>query len=311
MKNNKVLFTSNKESKNTFYIKKSIVLSSLMLIFICLTFALCSCSLYEFSDSKKNKMNIIDLPEIKNVEFVKKSKNFVSEALYLNGDENAFTTYAYEVYQYLNKKFPETLGYEGEVLASSWGIGGISEYFKQTGSIDDFKVENYKMIMYKFVFSSDDKLKTIGEEIETYSGSVILSNSCLVTIVYYKKPEKISEKQECNMGVELVTYLSSNNHILVNSGKFSKFLYKYTNDDKIKEQQVNYFLQEYDLPSMSIEDVSKYIYIYQGKPTEEGIPYYSMQFGDSNDDGIPDKQLRIFYDGYSKYICHDIIDAEY
>ena len=283
-----------------------------MLIFICLTFALCSCSLYKFSDSKKNKMNIMDLPKIQNVEFVKKSKNFVSEALYLNGDENAFTTYAYEVYQYLNKKFPETLGYEGEVLSSGWGIGGISEYFKQPGSIDDFKTENYKMIMYKFVFSSDDKLRIIGEENETYSGSVILSNSCLVTIVYYKKPQKISEKQECNMGVELVTYLSSNNHILVNSGRFSKFLYKKTNDDKIRELQVNYFLQEFDISIMSIEEVSEYIHLYEGKPTAEAvIPYYSSRFGDSNDDGIPDKQLRIFYDGHSKYVRHDIIDAEY
>ena len=48
-------------------------------------------------------MNIVDLPKIENVEFVRKKKNFVSEALYLKGDEETFISYANEVYQYLNE----------------------------------------------------------------------------------------------------------------------------------------------------------------------------------------------------------------
>ena len=280
-----------------------------LLLMLILTISLTSCSFHNFSYLKKSKMNILDLPKIENVEFVKKFKNLVSETLYLKGDEETFTSYANEVYQYLNEKFYDTLGYGGNILNSAWGFGGISEYYNKTSSISDFKTEDSKKIMYQFIFSSDNKLETVTEDNDLYCGSVVLSKSCNVTMVYYKDTQYINDKVEYNMGVEIVKYIGHYNHILVNSDKFSMFIYDYSHNLKNKEYHVNLFLEEYDLSKMSVNDISQYIYLYEEDTTEEGTIYISEFFGYS-DEGRPGKYLMVIYKN-SEYVRHEIVDIYY
>ena len=280
-----------------------------LLIMLILTIILTSCSFHDFSYSKKSKMNIVDLPKIENVEFVRKSKNFVSEALYLKGDEETFTSYANEVYKYLNDKFYDTLGYGGMILNSAWGFGGISEYYNKTSSISDFKTEDDKKIMYQFVFSSDDKLIIDTDDNYMYYGSIILSKSCDITMVYYKDTQYINDKVEYNMGVEIVKYIGNYNHILVNSDKFSKFIYEYSEDLNNKEYHVNLFLKEYDISKMSAHEISQFIYLFEDDKTEEGTIYVSEMFGYS-DEGSPGKYLMVIYDNLG-YVRHEIVDIDY
>ena len=52
---------------------------------------------------------------------------------------------------------------------------------------------------------------------------------------------------------------------------------------------INLFLQEYDLSLMSVDEVLWLVHIYQSGTTNEGVLYYSYEFGDTNEDGRTDK----------------------
>lgn len=285
-------------------------------LFIIIILSLTSCSFHSLSKSMMSKMNIKDLPQIENVEFVKKRKNFVSETLFLNGDMETFEIYAENVYEYLKEEFPNTIGYSEQILNSAWGMGGTYEYFNKTTSIEQFKIENDVQITYHFVFSSKDEFHT--NDTTNGDNSYYLSNPCSVVVVFYKETQYVKDDStdlKYNLGVELIDHLGENTHVLVNSDRFSKFVFAYTDNLRIKEYHINLFLKEYDLSKMTFDEVNRLINLgYVGCLDDNMTQYRFVEFGDANGDNIADKQLRIFYNEDSierEYVRHEIVDIVY
>ena len=88
------------------------------------------------------KMNIKGLPEIENATFVKKNKNLVAEDIMYDGTQEDFEKCAENIYEYLKDKFPQTLGYSGEIIHTTFGMNDDYEYYNDGDSIEDFKFES-------------------------------------------------------------------------------------------------------------------------------------------------------------------------
>lgn len=214
------------------------------------------------------------------------------------GEVEAFENYALEVYEYLKDKHYDSLGYSTELLETFFGMGGTRDFYNQTSSIDQFKIENEQKVMYQFIFSKNDSFH-YNENKETQ----YLSKACVVIIVYFKDFQD-KGKKEYNIGVELFKPKSKNNYAHVNSGVFSSFIFKNTYNLATKELLINLFLNEYDITILTKEEVRAMLGF---DDIEDNNLIYYFCYSDTNYKGS--KALKIYYDE-DTYIKHEINNIE-
>jgi len=183
------------------------------IIILASAYALNACSTQSFHGMMLAKMNIKGLPEIENATFIKKNKNLVAEDIMYDGTQEDFEKCAESIYEYLKDKFPQTLGYSGEIIHTNFGMNDDYEYYNDGDGIEDFKFESRTQILYKFVFSSNDNLQT---RYQNHHNSVItrLSNPCSVYMVYYKEyqcyDDDLAKKEyKYNIIIELMDYIGN------------------------------------------------------------------------------------------------------
>jgi len=248
--------------------------------------------------SMLRKMNITDLPTIVDANFVKKSKNFVSQATMYLGEQDTFDTYAMSVYEYLVDNYYDSLGYSSEILQSFFGTSAIHDFNNQTILIDQFKAETKYKITYQFIFSNNNSF-WLNETDNTY----YLKGASSIVIIYYKDyQENDKEKMKYNIAVELYKPLSNNNYAHVNSGIFSSFIFKNTSNLKTKGFLINIFLEEFDLTILSKEEVIELL----GTEIieDDNIQY---KFIETNSEFIEDKTLKIYYE-YDMFLKYEIVN---
>lgn len=248
--------------------------------------------------SMLRKMNITDLPTIVDANFVKKSKNFVSQATMYLGEQDTFDTYAMSVYEYLVDNYYDSLGYSSEILQSFFGTSAIYDFNNQTILIDQFKAETKYKITYQFIFSNNNSF-WLNETDNTY----YLKGASSIVIIYYKDyQENDKEKMKYNIAVELYKPLSNNNYAHVNSGIFSSFIFKNTSNLKTKGFLINIFLEEFDLTILSKEEVIELL----GTEIieDDNIQY---KFIETNSEFIEDKTLKIYYE-YDMFLKYEIVN---
>ncbi len=247
--------------------------------------------------SMLKKMNIDDLPKITGVKLVDKSKNFVSQTTMYLGEKDAFENYAISVHAYLNQNYYDSLGYTSELLQSFFGTGAQYDFYNQANTLDQFMIETEYKITYQFIFSNNNAFW-----LNESDGTYYLDGASSVILVYFKDyQDNENEKTKYNIAVELYKPLSRNNYAHVNSDIFSSFIFKNTNNLNTKEYLMTLFLEEYNISTLSKEEVKSLL----GTDIieDDNIQY---KYGDTNNDMLADKILKIYYEN-EDYIKHEII----
>lgn len=247
--------------------------------------------------SMLKKMNIDDLPKITDVKLVDKSKNFVSQTTMYLGEKDVFENYAISVHAYLNQNYYDSLGYTSELLQSFFGTGAKYDFYNQANTLDQFMIETEYKITYQFIFSNNNAFW-----LNESDGTYYLDGASSVILVYFKDyQDNENEKTKYNIAVELYKPLSRNNYAHVNSDIFSSFIFKNTNNLNTKEYLMTLFLEEYNISTLSKEEVKSLL----GTDIieDDNIQY---KYGDTNNDMLADKILKIYYEN-EDYIKHEII----
>lgn len=132
------------------YIRK-LFLFFLILILILLYF-ICNPNKYEknkwFSNNKLSSLEIEDLPEISNTDYLIKNDKLI----YLKLNYNDFNSYANDILLYLKTQNFEYLGTTGEIYGSLAGIL-TTYYFKEADILEDFYLNG----KYIFIYSGKNK----------------------------------------------------------------------------------------------------------------------------------------------------------
>lgn len=250
--------------------------------------------------SMLRKMNITDLPTIVDAKFVKKTKNFVSQATMYLGEQDTFDTYTMSVYEYLVDNYYDSLGYSSEILQSFFGTSAIHDFNNQTNLIDQFKTETEYKITYQFIFSNSNSF-WLNETDNTY----YLKGASSINIIYFKDDQDSDkEKTKYNIAVELYKPLSKNNYAHVNSSVFSSFIFKNTSNLKTKGFLIDIFLEEFDITTLSKEEVIESL----GTEIieDDNIQY---KFSETKSGFAEDKTLKIYYE-YDKFLKYEIINND-
>lgn len=185
------------------------------------------------------KMDIKDIPIITDVEYVSKRTNFVSNTRMYLGDMESFENYAKEVYEYLNLKYLDTLGFTTEQLESFFGTSSTYDYYNKTRSINEFRNETDEKITYQFIYSKNNSF-WLNENENTY----YLKEASSVYLVYFKDfQEKEDEKNKYNIAVEFYKPRNQKTYAHVNSDVFSKYIFPKTRNLRAKEYLFNLFLK--------------------------------------------------------------------
>lgn len=264
-------------------------------LFMVLSVAGCSSN-----KSMLRKMNITDLPTIVDAKFVKKTKNFVSQATMYLGEQDTFDTYTMSVYEYLVDNYYDSLGYSSEILQSFFGTSAIHDFNNQTNLIDQFKTETEYKITYQFIFSNSNSF-WLNETDNTY----YLKGASSINIIYFKDDQDSDkEKTKYNIAVELYKPLSKNNYAHVNSSVFSSFIFKNTSNLKTKGFLIDIFLEEFDITTLSKEEVIESL----GTEIieDDNIQY---KFSETKSGFAEDKTLKIYYE-YDKFLKYEIINND-
>ena len=274
--------------------KKHIILISYIVF---LSILLIGCST---QSSMLRKMNIKDLPEISDVEYIDANSNLVSRSMMYSGEQEDFDTYVLTVYDYLNENFYDTLGYKKGIMQSFFGTNATYYFYNQTSSMEEFRHENEEKIWFEFIYSSNNTFWAPDDD-ELY-----LENACSILIIYFKEAKEVESVSEpFNIVVEYFKPLDHNTYAHVNSDIFSSQIFKSDPDLTTKEYLINLFLEQYDISTLSKGEVEDLL----------GPDLYSNNnlqylFGDSDGDNIADKSLNIYYDG-NQYLSHEVIDIIY
>ncbi len=266
----------------------------LIISIVFLSIFLISCS---SQSSMLRKMNIKDLPEISDVEYIGASSNLVSRSMIYAGEQEDFNAYVLAVYDYLNDNFYDTLGYKKGIMQSFFGTNETYYFYNQTSSIEQFKNESEEKISFEFIFSSSNTFW------EPNSNEIYLEDACSIFIIYFKESQEIENVSESfNIIVEYYKPLNHNTYIHVNSDIFSSQIFKSNPSLTTKEYMINLFLEQYDLSMLSKEEVVDLLGV-------EQYLYNELQyaFGDSDGDSSADKSLNIYYNG-NLYVSHEVID---
>lgn len=267
----------------------------LLSLFMVLSVAGCSSN-----KSMLRKMNITDLPTIVDAKFIKKTKNFVSQATMYLGEQDTFDTYTMSVYEYLVDNYYDSLGYSSEILQSFFGTSAIHDFNNQTNLIDQFKTETEYKITYQFIFSNSNSF-WLNETDNTY----YLKGASSINIIYFKDDQDSDkEKKKYNIAVELYKPLSKNNYAHVNSSVFSSFIFKNTSNLKTKGFLIDIFLEEFDITTLSKEEVIESL----GTEIieDDNIQY---KFSETNSGFSEDKTLKIYYE-YDMFLKYEIINND-
>lgn len=213
------------------------------------------------------------------------------------GEKDAFENYAISVHAYLNQNYYDSLGYTSELLQSFFGTGAKYDFYNQANTLDQFMIETEYKITYQFIFSNNNAFW-----LNESDGTYYLDGASSVILVYFKDyQDNENEKTKYNIAVELYKPLSRNNYAHVNSDIFSSFIFKYTNNLNTKEYLITLFLEEYNISTLSNEEVKSLL----GTDIieDDNIQY---KYGDTNNDMLADKILKIYYEN-EDYIKHEII----
>lgn len=267
----------------------------LLSLFMVLSVAGCSSN-----KSMLRKMNITDLPTIVDAKFIKKTKNFVSQATMYLGEQDTFDTYTMSVYEYLVDNYYDSLGYSSEILQSFFGTSAIHDFNNQTNLIDQFKTETEYKITYQFIFSNSNSF-WLNETDNTY----YLKGASSINIIYFKDDQDSDkEKTKYNIAVELYKPLSKNNYAHVNSSVFSSFIFKNTSNLKTKGFLIDIFLEEFDITTLSKEEVIESL----GTEIieDDNIQY---KFSETKSGFAEDKTLKIYYE-YDMFLKYEIINND-
>lgn len=232
--------------------KKYLLLIFTMFFLVALTS--CDINKYEentwYSNDRLKECLVEDLPEIKNVEYVKKN----DEDVYFYMNSNDYNSYVNIVYNYLKSQNFEYLGTKGDDKASLAGMLS-TYYFKEANTLEEFRTDGDGSD-YTFVYSDG-----------TLDGSRIVFN----IIKFYRDDNSTLEykNKEFNYNTFMVVRHYSESPL----GGIPML-----KDEEIEEEIIDAYVEKYELLETPIIGQLFNSFTKDGK---EVVPFIMGEYGDA------------------------------
>lgn len=232
--------------------KKYLLIIFTMLFLITLTS--CDVNSYEenswYSDDRLKECLVEDLPEIQNVDYVKKN----DEDVYFYMNSNDYNSYVNIVYNYLKSQNFEYLGTKGDAKASLAGMLS-TYYFKEANTLEEFRTDGDGSD-YTFVYSDG-----------TLDGSRVVFN----IIKFYRDDNSALEYK--NKKFNYNTFMVVRHYSESPLGGIPML-----KDEEIEDEIINAYVEKYEL--LETPTIGQLFNSFV-KDDKEVVPFIMGEYGDA------------------------------